>query len=393
MRGYTVMTHISIEQAKNMVHEMVAVPTVNPMGRPYSGQYPVERPVVEFLERTFAPFGVSLQRQTCSPIHENLLITIPGESDQAATLFESHMDTVPAEDWSDRAFKPWVEQTRMYGRGSCDDKGPLASMVLAALELLENGERPPQTILLLAAGDEEYGGAGITHFLQTCDDKIGRGIFGEPTQVLPMIQHKGTIRWDITVQGRSAHSSRPEIGRNAILDMIQVVRELEVLQDEFRRRYTNPLMSGPSITVTRIAGGITRNAVPDQCTIAVDFRILPGMDREQASCEVKQRVDQLDVEVSHSDFQAFSPSLNTSADDPLTQVVVGECSKRLGRAIEPIGEPFGSDASRVPDEIPVVVIGPGDIRHAHAVNEYVDLREVVDCAAIHRELMLHDWSG
>ncbi|MCC7086246.1 MAG: M20/M25/M40 family metallo-hydrolase, partial [Pirellulales bacterium] len=202
----------------SLLGDLIALPTVNPMGRPCSRNTPIERPVIEYLEQRFARYDVPLERQPCSPIHESLLVTVPGHAREPGTLIESHIDTVPADDWPDRAFRPRHEGNVVFGRGACDDKGSLAAMVAALQTILESGERPQQTIWFLAAGDEEYGQTGIRHFLQTQDLPIGRAIFGEPTDCVPIVQHKGTIRWDLTVHGRSAHTSQPALGHNAILD-------------------------------------------------------------------------------------------------------------------------------------------------------------------------------
>ena len=386
------MTHPETDKAIELLRDMLAIPTVNPMGRPYEGTRPVERPLIEYIERLFAPLGVSMRRQTCSPIHESLLIVIPGQVEGPFTLLESHMDTVPADDWPDRAFVPRVEGNIVYGRGACDDKGSLASMVLAVLDVLQSGERPPQPVWLLAAGDEEHEQSGIKHFFKTCNAPVGRAIFGEPTEVLPVIQHKGTIRWDITVHGRSAHASCPELGRNAILDMVSVIEKLAEHQHDLRRRYVNPRMTGPALTVTQIEGGRTRNAVPDQCTIAVDFRIIPGMDRTEATDDLFRLLDTLDVELTHGDFQCFAPPLDTSPRDPFTETVVDFCRRHLGRDVQPLGEPYGSDACWMPEGKPAIVLGPGSIEHAHAIDERVDAEQVVRCAAVLRAIMLHDWA-
>ena len=280
---------LDVTRSFKILSDLIALPTVNPMGRPYNGDSPVERPVIEYLERLFSPFGLEMKRDRCSPIHESLLITIPGRTDAAGTLLEAHIDTVPADDWLEHAFQPRLQGSLLFGRGACDDKGSLASMVIALLEILESGERPPQTVWFLAAGDEEYAQTGIKSFIEKHPERIGRGVFGEPTEGVPVIQHKGTIRWDMTVHGRSAHTSQPELGRNAILDAMRIVGYLSQYQEQLCRRFTSPWLSCPTLTVTMIHGGRTRNAVPDECTIAVDFRILPGMDRRQSVDELFRR--------------------------------------------------------------------------------------------------------
>lgn len=384
---------MSHDRAQQILCDLIAINTVNPMGKAWPGPAPVERPVVEYLELLFSCYDVALERQTYSDRHENLLVSIPGQREGAATLFESHIDTVPADDWPETAFQPRVEGTKIFGRGACDDKGPLVAMLLPLLELLESGQRPPQPVLFLAAGDEEYAQTGIRHYIDNERRPLGRGLFGEPTQCLPVIQHKGTVRWDITVQGRSAHSSTPANGRNAILDMLPVIHCLRELEQEFQTRYTSELMTGPTLTITMIHGGRTRNAVPDQCTISIDLRLLAGMDLQRSSEEVRRRVDSLGVEVSHSLPQAATPSLATSPEDPFTQFVLDTCRQELGRDVVPTGAPYCTDAAYFPAGSPAIVVGPGDIRHAHAINEFVDLREVMQCARIHKRLMLHDWES
>lgn len=381
------MPIITHARAQQILSDLVAIPSVNPMGREWTGSVPVEREVSRCVEELFTPYGVEITREACSPVHENLLVRVPGRSEGPAVLFESHMDTVPADDWLDRAFVPRVEGDLVYGRGACDDKGCLTAMMLAVMDLLESKTVPPRPVLLLAAGDEEYAQTGIKHFLTSCEE-IAWGVFGEPTELVPVVQHKGTVRWDITVRGRSAHTARPELGRNAILDMIEVVRRLQEHQRSLQERYTNPLITGPTLTVTRIHGGRTRNAVPDECTIAVDFRILPGMEPVAAREELIRVLAGLDLEVEHRPVQLMTPPLQTSTDDPFVGQVLEVCRSYAGAGIAPAGVPYGTDASWLSSRAPAVVLGPGSIASAHAVDEHVPLGEVVRAAEIYRDLML-----
>jgi acetylornithine deacetylase len=383
---------LDIDRVSEILCDLIALQTVNPMGRPYHADPPVERPITEYLENLFAPYDLHTERQQCSPIHESLLIEIPGRTDGAGTLLEAHMDTVPADDWPHRAFQPRRDGTLVYGRGACDDKASLTAMIVAVLEMIQSGEPPPQTVWFLAAGDEEYGQTGVKHFVANHQASIGRGIFGEPTGCIPVIQHKGAIRWDITVHGRSAHSSQPELGQNAILDAMRVIDFLAQYEKQLRSRFTNPWVSGPTLTVTMIQGGRTRNAVPDECTIAVDFRILPGMDRQKSADDLFAALAGLDVSITHSDFQIFAPALNTAPDDPLVTAALAHSSEILGRKVTPTGAPYCSDACWAPSGVPAILIGPGDIARAHAVDECVDVVQIMQCANIYRQLLLRDWT-
>ncbi len=385
------MSVITRARALTLLTDLIAIPSVNPMGRDIPVTEPVERGAADYIESLFRPYGVQMTRERVAPAHENLLIAIPGKTDQPATLLESHMDTVPADDWSDRAFTPRVEGDIVYGRGACDDKGPLVSMILAALEVLESGAAPPAPVLFLAAGDEECAQLGIRHF-RGKNLPVGRGIFGEPTNLIPIVQHKGTLRWDITVHGKSAHTSRPELGVNAIHGMIRVIAEIGQHQEDLQRRYANPRITGPSLTVTMIHGGRTRNAVPDECAIALDFRLLPGMDLPACRAELIARLDNLGLSISHSDLQIQTPPLNTALDDPFSLRVLEICRRHAGSGIELEGVPYGTDAAWISDRAPALVLGPGSIATAHAVDEQIDINEVVACAEIYRDILLADYA-
>ena len=385
------MKHSFENCAREVLCDLIALRTVNPMGRPYDGDLPIERPVIEYLEQLFAPYGVELCRRLCSPLHENLLVMIPGETDFPGTLLESHIDTVPADDWPERAFTPRFSDGRIFGRGACDDKGSLTAMALALVSLLDAGKRPPQSAWFLAAGDEEHAQTGIRQFLADERLPIGRAIFGEPTNLIPVIQHKGTIRWDIVVKGRSAHTSQAELGHSAILNAMRVIDALAEHQSQLRTAHTSKLISGPSLTVTMIEGGRTRNMVPDRCQIAVDFRITPGMNPHSAVKDLFQRLERLGVSLTHSDFQCFAPALNIASDDPFVQNVAAICQRELQRDIMPTGAPYGSDAGWMAEDIPTIVLGPGNIDQAHTVDEYIELQQVVNAAAIYRDTITHHW--
>ncbi len=386
------MKWLTRERAGAMLSDLIARPSVNPMGRLHSSATPVERGVVEYVEGLFAGRDARVTRLPVSDVHENLLIEYPADGSGPGILFESHMDVVPADDWADEAFVPRREGDLLIGRGACDDKGSLTAMILALLDLIETGERPPRPVLLLCAGDEEYAQTGIKSFCGLPFD-IRWGIFGEPTRLEPVVQHKGTLRWDFTVHGRSAHTSRPELGANAILGAIGAVEALSRLQKDLQRRFASPLMTGPLLTVSMIRGGRTRNAVPDECVVSVDFRLLPGMDMQAARSEAMAVIDDAcsrtgeDLRATHSDLQLRTPALSTPLDHPFSRQTLEICRTYAGPEVDLRGEPYGTDAAWVADRAAALVLGPGDIRSAHAVGERIDLNEVVTCARIYRAIM------
>lgn len=389
------------DDAAGVLSDLVAIPTVNPMGRPYAAATPVERPALEYIEGLFRPFGLTTRREACSPMHESLFIHLPGRRQDAHTLLESHVDTVPADDWLATAFQPRVEDGTLYGRGACDDKGPLVAMILAVGETLARGEKPPLSVILMAAGDEEYAQTGIKQFAARAP-KLARAVFGEPTSLVPVLQHKGTIRWDIVVAGKSAHSSQPELGRDAIRGAMVVMELLQEQQRLLRERIKSPLVTGGTITVTMIQGGRTRNAIADECVLSVDCRVPPGGDvgrvREEVIAAIAAQADdaesplgRLGLSVSHRPTQIATPALNTSPDDPFSRTVLESCRRATGRAeLSFAGAPYGTDAAWVTELCPAVVLGPGSIDHAHAIDERIAIEEVVRCARIYYEVLMSE---
>jgi acetylornithine deacetylase/succinyl-diaminopimelate desuccinylase-like protein len=382
------MSAISIERAARLLSDLVAVRTVNPMGRPYASAEPVERQAVEYIADLFRPYQVEIERLDPSPIHQSLLITVGGRRSGPYTLLESHMDTVPADDWPDSAFLPRLRDGQLFGRGACDAKGSLAAMILAVQEMLEASSRPPLPVALLAAGDEEHAQTGIRQFA-ALDWPLARAVIGEPTRLQPILQHKGVIRWDITVHGRSAHSSQPELGRDAIAGAMRVAARLEEYQRRLRETFVSRLMTGPTITVTMIHGGRTRNAVADECTLSVDFRVLPGMPLAQSREELISSLTALGLELSHSDVQVMTPPLATAEEDPFALAALEICRRVTGRSdLQFAGAPYGTDAAWVADRASTIVLGPGGIESAHAVDEHIELEDVVCAARIYHELLM-----
>ena len=384
------MRVIGVEYAVRLLSDLVALPTVNPMGRPHASAEPVERPAVDYLADLFSRYRVEMQRLRPNPIHESLLVKIAGRRQGPCTLLEAHLDTVPAEDWGETAFVPRLQDGRLFGRGACDDKASVVAMVMALVEVLEAGERPALPVVLLAAGDEEHTQTGIRQFA-TLDYPLARAVVGEPTRLAPIIQHKGVVRWDITVHGRSAHSSRPELGRDAIAGAVRVLHHLEEHERRLGETFASRLMTGPTVTVTMIHGGRTHNAVADECTLSVDFRVLPGMQPAGARDELISSLAALGLEITHGEVQVMMPPLATPAEDPFARRALDVCRRVTGRGdLEFAGAPYGTDAAWVAERASTIVLGPGGIETAHAVDEHVEIEEVVSAARIYHDLLMSD---
>ena len=181
-------------------------------------------------------------------------------------------------------FEPRIEEDRLIGRGAYDMKGGLGAM-MCALKDLEGQDRV--RVRLMVVPDEES-----EELDDRCTDwAVAQGlggdfaITGEPTDLHIGVEAKGVVVMRIVVQGRSAHSSTPWLGDNAVLKAVDVFRSIETLP--FSRESTE-MFDRPSINLGRIEGGDALNKVPDTCTMWVDVRYLPGQDAGEIVDQVRQ---------------------------------------------------------------------------------------------------------
>lgn len=372
----------------DLLDNLVAIPSVNPMGGTKRMSHSTA--MVDYVEKWFQQREIPCRRQAVTGDEQNLIATVPGPAGAPTIIFDAHTDTVPAEGWEDRAFSPRREGDRIYGRGSCDTKASLAAMMTAMAAVAKtNDGRFAQTIILLASADEEYGRTGVRTFLDT-KPQVHYAIVGEPTLCQPVTACKGAARWEIVVRGRSAHSSTPQKGINAIVRMATVIH----LLDEYARttllNKTHPLVDGATLTATVIHGGTAINVVPDTCRLSVDLRTMPNENPADAMAEVQSFLAQrLDFPVEADSVQLWEGA-DVALDHPLVKHCVTSCRTVLGDAatIKPHGVNYGCHASDYTVRgIPAVVLGPGDIAVAHTVDECVEMDSVRNAAAIYQKIM------
>jgi acetylornithine deacetylase len=227
-----------------------------------------------------------------------------------------------------------------------------------------------------AASGAVTGGAAADVFTRRPD----AAVVAEPTELAVVVAHKGTVRWRCRTLGRAVHSSRPELGDNAIYHMARVLAALEQYQARIAPTLAaHPLCGRPSLSVGVIRGGISVNTVPDACEIEIDRRVLPGEDPVRARQEV---IDHLAADPSLAGRVEHDPpfietrGLTDRANGPLAAELIAAAGERIGRP-EPIGVLFGTDAVALEAAgVPTVVFGPGSIEQAHTNDEWVEVEQV-----------------
>lgn len=359
---------------------------INSVNSSYEGG-PGEGEIAAYVRRFFEQRGIEVWEQEVFPGRPNVLARLPGRDANRRIVLEAHTDTVSVKGMTIPPFEPVIRDGKMYGRGSCDTKAGLATMMHAVASLKEDGITPPCEVLLAAAVDEEFSYRGV---VRLCEElKAEAAIVAEPTELRAVIATKGVLRCRIVVHGRSAHSSKPHLGVNAITHMARVIAAIEA-DNERMASVKHPLVGCGTCNVGVITGGVQVNFVPDRCAIEIDRRLLPGERASDAVAHYRhllQSLDGISAEVEDP-LLLVDEALDTPADAAVVQTAMRVLSD-LGLNAEPCGVPFGCDASKLSRAgIPSIVFGPGSIDRAHTADEYIELDQVERAFEFQRRFLL-----
>jgi len=308
------------------------------------------------------------------------------------------MDTVSVAGMTIEPWNPEIRDGKMYGRGSCDTKGGMAAMMHAAASLVADRVTPPCDVVFAATIDEEYAFRGVVALCENVFPptatalQADAAIIAEPTLLQPAIASKGVVRWKIEARGKSAHSSKPHLGVNAIEHIAHLITAIERDSVELSKQ-SHPLLGEATCSIGVIHGGVQVNFVPDRCEIEIDRRILPNENVETVLAHYQQLLDSVASRHPAMDAIMHPPMLcdlplETDANSDAVQTIVRVLDQH-GLETKLIGVPFGSDASKFGAlGIPSMILGPGSIDQAHAAVEYIECAQVIQAAEIYRTFMI-----
>ncbi|MGH2461799.1 MAG: ArgE/DapE family deacylase [Chloroflexota bacterium] len=383
---------VNDDEARVLLGRLVAIPSVNPQHLASLDPPFGESEIAAFVAGFGRSLGLPVELQPVLPGRDNVLITFEGKDPGRRLLFECHLDTVPGWSGEPDPFEPRVASGRLSGRGACDVKGTLASMLLAFRLLVKRGLRPCRTVVLAATVDEEHQARGV-HRLAEAGAIAEAAVVGEPTELAIVIAHKGCVRWRLTTLGRSVHSSKAELGVNAIDAMVDLLAGLRTELAPALSRLDHQLVGKPTFSVCTIQGGVAVNVIPDRCAVEIDRRTIPGEDireveRELADALRRIQDDRPDLQVALDPPFVVDPALGTPADAAIARELAAATEAVIGHA-ETRGVTFGTDASKLSQVgIPSVVFGPGSIDLAHTRDESIALADVARAAEIFAILAL-----
>ncbi|MGC9522966.1 MAG: YgeY family selenium metabolism-linked hydrolase [Anaerolineae bacterium] len=328
-----------------------------------------------------------------------------GEASGPVLMLNGHMDTVEVADpeaWEVAPYEAVVKNDRLYGLGACDMKGGLAAMVYGAA-LLADRVAPRDiagSVLVACVGLEEPSEGTCTRRLfeeeNLCADWV---VIAEPSNLEVVRAQRGHLEMILTVKGRSAHSSAPHLGENAIYAAARLVFGLELLADQLPE---DPFLGPGVLAVTQIEShAASRNAVPDRCTLFLDRRLTVGETEAMALLEVQRVIarEGVDAEVrvveeavtTHTGqvLQARRASLPWALDErhPLVQAMV-QAAREVGLRPGVTRWHFATEGAYTAAvaRVPTVGFGPGDPALPHCSNEYVEIKQVYAAAEAYAAL-------
>ncbi len=341
--------------------------------------------VIQLLATWFEQLGFTIDIQKIPGVHKdsdnkyNLLAKLG--SGEGGLLLAGHSDTVPFDEsrWQSDPMSVVDTDNKFFGLGTCDMKGFFAFILQVCKGL--NAKQLKKPLYILATADEETTMAGARFFAQSQAVKPEVAIIGEPTNLVPVIMHKGHMSHRISVQGQSGHSSKPNLGVNAIEIMYQVIGALIKLKEKFTLNYKNEAFDvpGPTLNLGAIKGGDNANRICGHCDLDIDLRSLPGMSDDELlhwlSEALKPLAQKYPSRISFKELHPSSPSFEQEkcANDEECLISIAEeisdhsCCAANYATEAPFIQQLGCQT---------IVLGPGSIDQAHQPNEFLAHSEI-----------------
>jgi acetylornithine deacetylase len=329
----------------------------------------------------------------------NLFATI-GPNDRGGIVLSGHTDVVPIDGqaWTVDPFRLTACNDRLYGRGTADMKGFIASVLAAVPEFLERPLKVP--VHLAFSYDEEVGCLGVRPMLADLEKRPHRPrlcLIGEPTGLKPVLGHKGKLAMRCHVKGAACHSAYAPYGVNAIQYAARLVNRLEEIGEALAQPEHHDSRFDPPFSTVQtglIKGGRALNIVPSECEFDFEVRALPGFDAQVVSDKLqtyaqtellpKMRAVQRDTDIRLQALSAY-PALATEADSEAAQLLA-----LLTDAAEFGTVAFGTEGGLFEQAgIPTVVCGPGSMDQGHKPDEFVTLEQLARCDAMMVRLADH----
>ena len=353
--------------------------------------------LIDFVWRYLTDLGIS-----CELIHNagrskaNLYARL-GPAGSGGILLSGHSDVVPVDgqNWSVPPFALSERDGKLYGRGTADMKGFIACMLAAVPHFL--AQPLAQPLHLAISYDEEVGCLGVRTLLDVLasrPEKPDLCLIGEPTELQPVLGHKGKLAVRCEVQGAACHSAYAPQGVNAIQYAAKLIHRLTAIGEVFAAPERQDTRFDPPFTTVQtglIQGGRALNIVPAECTFDFEVRTLPQDDAQQVAEELERyaqrellpqmRAVNSDTEIRFYPLSSY-PGLYTAAQSAAAQLLAHLTGSEAFSTVA-----FGTEGGLFHQAgIPSVICGPGSMAQGHKPDEFITIEQLDACDAMLRRL-------
>ena len=397
-----------MNQSIHYLQELVKLPTVN-------GH---EEIVADYLEKLLKTHHISVKRIPFNKGRVNLVAEI-GEGNGPVLAFDGHSDVVHPGDESSWTYPPFsgtVVDGKLYGRGVTDMKAGLMAAVIAMIRLKNKNIAIQGTIRLLVTVGEEIGlyGAqqlaemgyaddieslvvcepsGVTRTLALQNPKLASGLDpnGPDEQRLIFIAHKGSLTYQVIAKGKAAHSSMPELGKDAIAALVAYYNAQAVYFNQVQVR--DDILGEMTPVVTMIAGGEQENTVADSAQLTTKIRTIPELSNAELLNDLTKLTEQISQELGVElvlSVQQNALPVKSNPTSKIAQLTQKIAENHFSDKVPLMGISGCTDASKFIEKNPsinVVVLGPGN-QTAHQIDEYVSLEAYAACIDCYEDIMI-----
>ena len=354
-------------------------------------------PVIDYIAAYLAQHGIDSRRIPNAAGDKASLLATIGPADRPGLALSAHTDVVPVEgqDWSSPPFTATIRDGRLYGRGSSDMKGFLATVLAAVPDFVRHATARP--VHLCFSYDEEVGCAGAPDLVAATAAlpmPPALCLVGEPSSLKVARAHKGKFANRLVITGKGGHSALPHRAANAVAAAAKIVVGLEAIGASLMA-ITDAAFEPPYTTVHvgSLHGGGALNLVPDRAVLEYEVRTIPGADaagiRAQIDALVAEVRAGLKAQAAEADITVEPISAYPGLDTPADLPAVAKLARLTGSNEAPITLAYGTEAGLYDEAgIPTLVCGPGDIARAHKADEWIGLDELASAERLMRRLAL-----
>lgn len=353
--------------------------------------------LIEFVGRYLTGLGVDYELIHNAEGSKANLYARLGPPGHGGVMLSGHSDVVPVDgqNWSVPPFTLTERDGKLYGRGTADMKGFIACILAAIPHFL--AQPLAQPLHLAISYDEEVGCLGVRTLLDALSaraDKPAICLIGEPTELQPVLGHKGKLGMRCEVQGAACHSAYAPQGVNAIEYAAKLIHHLTLIGQRLAAPEHHDARFDPPFTTVQtglIQGGRALNIVPADCTFDFEVRTLPQDDAQEVARELESYAQRELLPAMHAvnrdtaiRFYPISsyPGLYTAAQSAAARLVAHLTGSEKFSTVA-----FGTEGGLFHQSgIPCVICGPGSMAQGHKPDEFITVEQLNACDALLRRL-------